>query len=101
MEYIFGTNDYTGKETLKTKGDAHTNLTGFCQTVREYEDSTITDSFRVVEKTGSSEDAEGNCYDWYIIDSHNRNNDKTKRVQAQATSNTSAIDEILLKMLEG
>lgn len=82
MEYIFGANSYSGVKTLLTKGNEHTDLNGFTETVREYEDSTITDTFRVVRKTDSKEDAEGNCYDWYEIDNHNRIIDKTKHVKA-------------------
>lgn len=68
LEYIFGADSYNGVKTLLTKGDEHTDLNGFTDTVREYEDSTIIDSFRIVRKTDSKEDADGNCYDWYVID---------------------------------
>ena len=78
MEYIFGIVECNGVtvENLKTVGQTHTNLGGFTQTVREYTDSTITDRFRVVEKYRSEEDAEGNCYDWYVIAEHYRYEDK-------------------------
>ena len=66
MEYVFGTNSYSGVETLRTKGSEHTNFDGFVETVQEFDDSTITDTFHVVSKTKSDDDAEGNCYDWYI-----------------------------------
>lgn len=94
MEYIFGTNDYTGDEILKTKGETHTDLFGFCQTVREYTDSTITDTFRVLNKYHSDEDAEGNCYDWYTIDRHNQMIDKTKQIKEN-------LDVLMASMLEG
>ena len=73
-DYIFGTTTRNGVtvENLKTVGEAHSDLDGFVQTVREYPDSTITDRFRVVEKYRSDEDAEGNCYDWYVIAEHYR-----------------------------
>lgn len=64
-------------EILKTKGDTHTNLTGYHEIGRTYQDQTITDSFRVVRKMDSKEDEEGNCYDWYEIDRHYRVVDKT------------------------
>lgn len=51
-------------------------MTGFHQLERKYPDQVITDSFRIVEKTGSAEDEEGNCYDWYVIDHHYRYTDK-------------------------
>lgn len=82
MEYVFGTDGYSGVETLCTKGNEHTDFTGFAETVQEYDDSTITDTFHIVCKTKSDEDAEGNCYDWYEIDHHNRVVDKTKRLKA-------------------
>lgn len=77
MEYIFGSNDFTGEEVLKTVGAEHSDLSGFQQTVREYPDCTITDSFHVARKTKSDEDAEGKCYDWYLIDQHSRTIDRT------------------------
>ncbi len=78
MNYIFGVVDRNGVtvENLKTVGEAHSDLDGFVQTVREYPDSIITDRFRVVEKYRSDEDAEGNCYDWYVIAEHYRYEDK-------------------------
>ena len=66
-------------EVLKTKGDTHTDLTGFHSVERAYPDQTITDNFHIVRKLDSQEDAEGNCYDWYEIDHHYRVADKTAR----------------------
>ena len=85
MEYIFGVAERNGVtvENLKTVGQTHTNLGGFTQTVREYTDSTITDRFRIVEQYRSDEDAEGNCYDWYVISEHYRYVDKTEAVKTQ------------------
>lgn len=94
MEYIFGTNNYSGEETLRTKGREHTDLNGFRTVVDEYNDCIITDSFRVVRKVKSSEDSEGNCYDWYIIEKHNRIIDKTKDVRAN-------LDALIVRTLEG
>ena len=78
MEHIFGVVERNGVtvENLKTVGDAHSDLSGYIQTVREYADSTITDHFRITEKYRSDEDAEGNCYDWYVISEHYRYVDK-------------------------
>ncbi len=74
FEYVFGTEEQ--KEILKTKGDIHSELEGYQEVVREYADQTITDRFRVIEKTNTAEDEEGNCYDWYIIDCHYRDTDR-------------------------
>lgn len=94
MEYIFGSNDFTGEEVLKTISAEHSDLSGFQQTVREYPDCTITDSFFVVRKTKSDEDEEGKCYDWYLIDRHSRTIDRTKPVKAN-------LDVLMASMLEG
>lgn len=78
MDYIFGTVARNGVtvENLKTVGEAHTDLDGFQQVVRKYPDSIAIDNFRIVEKYHTDTDAEGTCYDWYIIDSHNSYVDK-------------------------
>ncbi len=85
MEYIFGVIERNGVivENLKTVGESHTDLSGFAQTVRKYTDSTITDRFKVVEKYRSEEDAEGNCYDWYVISEHYRYVDKSEAVKSE------------------
>lgn len=97
MEYTFGTNGSV--ETLRTKGDSHTGLTGYHQVERAYADQTITDRFRVVDKLDSKEDAEGNCYDWYEIDRHYRLADKTGPVAATGAKNAANID--YLSMMSG
>lgn len=74
MEYIFGTSarDGVSVESLKTVGEQHTDLQGFCTTVRKFQDgSEATDRFRVLEHYHSAESG-GKMYDWYIIDSHTR-----------------------------
>lgn len=92
MEYVFGTRDE--KEILKTKGDVHTDLSGFHSVERVYPDQTITDNFRIVRKLNSKEDAAGNCYDWYEIDHHYRITDKINPLREN-------IDVIMASMLEG
>lgn len=74
MEYVFGTEG--ADEVLKTKGREHTDLTGFHVFETKYPDQIITDNFHVAERIGRAKDAEGNCYDWYIIDKHYRVTDK-------------------------
>lgn len=108
MEYIFGHDNETGRETLKTKGTVHTELQGFCETVAEYDDSTITDSFFVMEKYHSSDDTEGMCYDWYTIEKHNRTIDRTKAMEAvtcelekQLTDAQLALAELYEMMTQG
>lgn len=97
MEYVFGTEGEI--EVLKTKGDTHTDLTGYQQIVQEFPGEKITDNFRVVRKAGSSEDGEGNCYDWYEIDRHYRTIDKTGPVAEREARNSANID--YLSMMSG
>lgn len=84
MEYIFGIVERNGMtvENLKTVGEAHSALDGYIQTVREYADSTITDRFHIVEQYRSDEDADGNCYDWYVINEHYRYVDRSNALKA-------------------
>ena len=93
MDYVFGTKG--GAEVLKTVGDAHTGLTGYHQLEREYPDQTITDSFRVIRKLRSAEDAEGRCYDWYEIDRHYRMTDKTGPLAEQAAKTAAEMEDAL------
>lgn len=74
MEYIFGTSRVNGEEveTLKTVGFEHTDLKGFNSTVRDYPDQKITDDYKIEKKYNSLEDAEGRCYDFYVISHHRR-----------------------------
>ena len=94
MEYVFGLDDARGQRTLRTRGEAHSDLQGFCEVVREYDDCTITDNFRVVCKRKSEEDDAGNCYDWYDIDQHYRTIDNTGPVRAD-------VDGMIISALEG
>lgn len=90
MEYVFGTQG--DAEVLKTKGNTHTDMTGFHSIERTYPDQSITDNFRIVCKLDSQEDAEGNCYDWYEIDHHYRVTDKTGPVAEQVGAIEAAIE---------
>lgn len=80
-EYVFGT--LGDGETVRVKGPAHTELSGFQQVTQEYPGETVTDRFRVARKLKSDEDRAGNCYDWYEIDRHYRTADKTPGVSAR------------------
>ena len=102
MEYVFSTDNLTGQETLKTKNSEPTDFSGFCRTVRDYEDCTIHDSFYILEKINSAHDAEGNYYDWYIIDRHSRYVDHNNILRTiQNSTDAFIIDyEYRLTMLE-
>ena len=91
MEYIFGTSTRDGMtvENLKTVGEQHANLSGFCTTVRKFQDgSEATDRFRVLEHYHSAERGD-KMYDWYIIDSHTRNVKEAPNRAATAAVNLS------------
>lgn len=77
MEYVFGTVQRGDgiKECLKTVGSEHTDLTGRVVVQRDYPDRKVEDVFTVAEHIDSADDPEGKCYDWYIIDAHNRDTD--------------------------
>lgn len=87
MEYVFGNIKRFGKlvNILKTMGEEHTNLAGVNQIERKYPDSIIIDTFVVKEKFLSKIDAEGNCYDWYIITDHSRYIDYFTPLREQIT----------------
>lgn len=97
MEYVYGTQGDI--EVLKVKGDAHTDLTGYQTIVQEFPNQKITDDFRVVRKLDSDEDQEGNCYDWYEIDHHRREIDRTAPLAAEGSRNAANID--YLSMMTG
>lgn len=94
MEYVFGTNN--GKEILKTKGDIHSDMTGYQETVREFPRETITDNYRIVRKIDSQEDMGGNCYDWYEIDHHYRVIDASQSALEEIDRNTARIDYVAM-----
>ena len=98
MEYVFGTKK--DKEILKTKGTSHSGLSGFHTLERKYPDQTLTDSFRIVGLLDSKEDSEGNCYDWYEIDHHNRYTDKFTPAKEEIKSGISENQEAVLDIAE-
>ena len=103
MEYIFGSVRRNGVlvENLKTVGDAHTDFNGYVSTRTELGDGTVViDRCRVVEHYHAEEDAEGKCYDWYVIDNHYRYMD-TAPAESKATKavvGITAIEEALCEM---
>lgn len=78
MEYVFGevTRGDIVREGLKTKGDTHSDLSGIVNLKREFSDSIIYDTFKIVEKYKSQIDETGKCYDYYIIADHYRYEDR-------------------------
>lgn len=84
MDYIFGsaTHDGVTSETLLTVGTEHTDLTGEVEVCRAFPGGDLIDHFRAVARYRSTEDGEGRCYDWYLIDHHYRYADQSAAVQS-------------------
>lgn len=96
MDYIYGTSSrgLEIRENLKTVGDTHTDLSGYISTIREFADGTkITDRCRILKKYASKE-ANGKCYDWYLIDSHYRETDTSEKTQALVNQVAANLDYI-------
>ena len=96
MEYIFGTSTRNGRlqENLKTIANEQSNLTGYVNIIREYGDgSKIEDRCRIVEKYASKQ-VDGLFYDWYIINEHYRNIDKSNRVKKEIDKISANLDYI-------
>lgn len=81
MEYVYGTAVLDGvtTENLKVVGGPELSEGEYLTTVREYEDSTITDHCRVGRRYGHTEDAAGVGYDFYAISEHYRYVDRSKK----------------------
>ncbi|MEA4922141.1 MAG: hypothetical protein VB031_02100 [Eubacteriaceae bacterium] len=94
MEYVFGRRS-SGVENLLVKDMKHGDLIGMTEIKREYGDCFITDAFSADTKYKSSEDSEGNCYDWYEISDHTRTIDFTKRLEPRVSDTEDAITGIL------
>lgn len=101
MTYIYGISTRVNPpcENLKTVGTEHSNLSGYIQTLTELGDGTkITDRCRIIEKYASKE-ANGLCYDWYLIDNHYRTEDATARAQKSIEAVRATVD--YLSMMSG
>lgn len=101
MQYIYGISQRFGTlcENLKTVGAEHTDFSGYIQTVTELGDGTkITDRCRIIEKYASKE-ANGLCYDWYLIDNHYRTEDTTAKAQKSIEAVMATVD--YLSMMSG
>ena len=96
MEYVFGTKK--ARETLRTKGRAHSNLSGWHNLENINDCQIITDSFYVLEKYDSSEDEGGNCYDFYYVGQHNRTVDNflpnREKIEEGITENGDAVMDV-------
>lgn len=84
MEYVYGTAVIDGvtRENLKVIGGPPLVEGEYFTTVREYEDSTITDRCRIEKMYDSAEGADGTTYAFYIISEHYRYIDRTKTLDS-------------------
>lgn len=91
MEYVFGTVYRNGieVENVKTSGNEHSDLQGYCHIQRDYPDNTIVDTFKVVERYKTDELSDGRKLDWYVIEAHNRYMDRFSPVQEKIETDIS------------
>lgn len=80
MDYIYGTADIDGvmRENLKAANCPEYAAGEYLTTVREYDDSSITDRCRIERKYAELDGADGSHYDFYIITDHYRYIDRLK-----------------------
>lgn len=74
MEYVYGTSVIGGveRENLKIVGGPALREGEYLTTVREYDDSSITDRCRIDRHYHSDTDEDGTRYDFYTISEHYR-----------------------------
>lgn len=99
MEYVFGTTHINGQEieNVKTVGDSHTDLNGFCYIERNYPDTKIVDTFKVIEKYQSDESGE-TCLDWYTIEQHSRYIDRFTPHEEEINNSITDLEELVVDM---
>ncbi len=102
MLYIFGTTNRNGRvmDTVKTVGERHSELSGRIAVTNNYPTESITDEFTVVENYKSSEDSQGNCYDWYTIDNHSRYIDRFTPVKKVITGDIADTQDAVCELSE-
>ncbi len=99
MEYSIGTVQRGGtcRMILKTKGLEHTDYRKGRITLEKRQGNiTVKDTFSVIQKYQTTETTDGNMYDWYYIEDHFRQEDRTEevRVQLEQTITDLEIDSI-------
>ena len=101
MEYIFGTDRLNGMEVenLKTAGDAHSDLEGYVEVRRVYDDSVICDRFRIVEKYRSMENEEKK-FDLYHITDHYRYTEITQKMREEMAQTREASEIAFVAIAE-
>lgn len=99
MEYVFGTTHINGTEfeCVKTVGEQHTDLNGFCYIERNYPDNTIVDTFKVIERYKSDESGD-TCLDWYTIKEHSRYIDRFTPQEEAINNSIADVEELVIDM---
>lgn len=103
MEYIYGTirRDGVMVENLKTVGAEHTDLAGYIETQQDFGSAgVITDRCRILEHYHTDE-ADGLCYDWYLIDRHYRYVCARPEDTQAAQASREAAEIVFVTMAEG
>jgi hypothetical protein len=85
MEYVIGTVKRGSKFyiNLKTKDIEHTNFKGRITLEDKRGNTVIRDTFTVIEKYYQSESPDGYAYDWYFIEGHSRQEDRSEEIRSQ------------------
>lgn len=104
MEYIYGTATIDGvtRENLKVIGGELLEKGASLTTKRELDSVTIVDVCVIGDRYHSATDAEGVRYDFYVLDSHYRFEDKSATMEAlQVDTDEAVIDlDYRLTLLE-
>ena len=103
MEYVIGTvqrgNDV--RMILKTKSDVHTDFKGRMTLEQKKGNTFIRDTFTIIQKYQTGDSSDGYVYDWYYIDGHSRQEDRSEEVKAQVeeeVSKAQAMIDYIAKM---
>ena len=85
MEYVIGTvqRGKSRRITLKTVDERHTDLSGRVTLEQRKGQVVIRDTFTVLQKYQTGDSTDGYAYDWYYIEDHYRNEDRSEEVRAE------------------
>lgn len=83
MEYTIGTVQRGDKRriVLKTAGVEHTDFEGRITLEQRLGNTLIRDTFTVIQKYQTADSSDGRAYDWYYIEDHYRNEDRSEEVR--------------------
>lgn len=102
MEYIYGTARRNGVtvENLKTVGAEHTELAGYIESRRTFDDGVVITDRCKIQEHYRSEEADGLCYDWYIISDHYRYTGATDAAKLAVQRSTETNNLVFVAMAE-